>query len=262
MAILGRLLGVNWFSKLITSFLLIGESAIPIYVIFDRRLKKLGKQLFDRTLQLKLGRAAPAGSTSHADALAAVKQAGQAGEAQQDATSAHAVRQPSLAPLQPQDHQALTRMVTQQRQATAAAQQGKSILSSALNLALQLVFKPQPNENVLIRKARDFATLGVTAVVPGAAVLLPLLMYRDSSAEVATLMSRYWEQKGVKDGDAQQLLAEQHMNELRGFGLVATGLSYIPVLNWALSLSNHVAAGLYAAHLEAKGAPLLRTKWL
>jgi hypothetical protein len=61
MAVIGRLLGVNWFSKLITSLLLIGESAIPIYLVFDRRLKKLGQQLFDRTLQLRLGRAAPAG---------------------------------------------------------------------------------------------------------------------------------------------------------------------------------------------------------
>jgi hypothetical protein len=62
MAIIGRLLGVNWFSKLMTAVLLIGESAFPIYVMFHRRLKKLGKQLFDRTLQLKLGRAAaPAG---------------------------------------------------------------------------------------------------------------------------------------------------------------------------------------------------------
>jgi hypothetical protein len=75
-------------------------------------------------------------------------------------------------------------------------------------------------------------------------------------------MSRYWEAKGIKEPDAHQLLADSHMNELRGFGLVATGLSYIPVLNWALSLSNNVAAALYAAHLEAKGAPLLKTWWL
>jgi hypothetical protein len=75
-------------------------------------------------------------------------------------------------------------------------------------------------------------------------------------------MSRYWEAKGVADSDAHQLLADAHMNELRGFGLVATGLSYIPVLNWALSLSNHVAAALYAAHLEAKGVPLMSKRWL
>jgi hypothetical protein len=153
-------------------------------------------------------------------------------------------------------------MLTQHRQAAAASQQGRSLLGAALNLALQLTVKPQPNESLIIRKARDFATVGLTAFVPGAALLLPLLMYRDSSAEVASLMSRYWEAKGVSDGDAQQLLAEHHMNELRGFGLVATGLSYIPVLNWALALSNHVAAGLYAAHLEAKGAPLLKSSWL
>jgi hypothetical protein len=111
-----------------------------------------------------------------------------------------------------------------------------------------------------VRKGRDVATLGLTALVPGAALLLPLLLYRDSDAEVCGLLARYWEVKGVRDSDAQLLLAQSRMTELRGFGLVAAGLSYVPVLNWGLCLSNHVAAALYASHLEAKGAPLLRAQ--
>lgn len=269
MAVLGRLLGVHWFSKFIASLLLLGESALPIYVIFDHRLKKLGRQLFDRTVQLKLGHAVPAGSSSgsYTDALAAMKQqqGGAAGGSYN--STAQAVQslwsQPSsLAPLRQEDAQALNRMLTQRRQAEASAQQGRSLLGAALALGVRLLFKPQANEGVLLRKARDFATLGFTALVPGAAVLLPLLVYRDSGAEVGSLMSRYWESKGVADGDAQQLLAEHHMGEMRGFGLVASALSYVPVLNWALSLSNHVAAGLYAAHLEAKGVPLLKSRWI
>jgi hypothetical protein len=69
-------------------------------------------------------------------------------------------------------------MLTQHRQATAAEQQGRSLIGAALNLATQLLLKPSANESVLVRKARDFATLGVTALVPGAALLLPLVMYR------------------------------------------------------------------------------------
>jgi hypothetical protein len=270
MAVLGRLLGVHFFSKFITSLLLLGESALPIYVIFDHRLKKLGRQLFDRTVALKLGRAVPAGSssTSYTDALAAMKQqqggAAAAGGNSYNSTAqaVTSLRQPSLAPLRHEDAQALNRMLTQHRQAQAREQQGRSLLGAALALGVRLVFKPQANEGVLLRKARDFATVGFTALVPGAAVLLPLLVYRDSGAEVGSLMSRYWEAKGVADGDAQQLLAEHHMGEMRGFGLVASALSYVPVLNWGLSLSNHVAAGLYAAHLEARGAPLLKTSWI
>jgi hypothetical protein len=101
----------------------------------------------------------------------------------------------------------------------------------------------------------------------------------------------------------QEVVVEQRMSDLRGFGLVvcwlmmdglmgprlllarmlpwswldcsliavhlrllvtaqATALQYVPVLNWALGLSNHVGAALYAAHLEAKGAPLMRRGWL
>jgi hypothetical protein len=49
----------------------VGESAIPIYIIFDRRLKKLGRQLFDRTLQIKLGVAglAPSGGMAEGPEL-------------------------------------------------------------------------------------------------------------------------------------------------------------------------------------------------
>lgn len=251
-AVLGRLLGVNWFTKLITTLLLVGESALPIYLIFDHRLKKLGKQLFDRTLQIKLGTAAaPAGATSHSDALAAVKQ-----------SPAAVQRTASVAPLPAQDAQVLSRMLTKHRQEQAAAQQKRGLLGAAFALAMRLVFKPSANENFLIRKGRDFVTLGISALIPGAAVLLPFLMYADSSAEVATLMSRYYEHKGVTEADAHDLLAQQHMSEMRGFGLVAAALSYVPVLNWALSLSNHVAAALYAAHMEAKGASLVKMSWL
>lgn len=244
MRFLGWLLGISWFTKFTATILLMFESALPIALIFKRRLKKLGKQLFDRTLQIKLGAAAPMGSTSHEGALAALQQS---------------KPQPCLAPVQPQDHQALTRMVTKHRQDEATAQQGRSLVGAAVSMAVRLLFQPQANESILVRKARDVVTLGITALVPGAALLLPLVVYRDSASEVGDLMARYWEAKGVDDGDAQQLLAQQHMNELRGFGLVVTALSYIPVLNWALSLSNHVAAALYAAHLEAKGARLM--KW-
>lgn len=253
MALLGRFLGVNLFSKAVASLLLLGEAAVPIYLIFQHRLEKLGRQLFDTTLQMKLGNVA---AGSHLQPVRA---------APGGAINPPQLRQPSVSPLHDQDRQVLASMVHKQRQQAAAQAQRSlagSMLSACFSLAVRVLLKPRPNEGWLIRKTRDFATLGTAALVPGAALLLPLAVYRDSGVEVANLMRRYWEVKGVSDPDAQDVLVQQRMGDLRGFGLMATGLSYVPVLNWALDLSNHVAAALYAAHVEKKGGQLLRRGWL
>lgn len=229
--------------------LLLGEAAVPIYFIFHQRLKTLGERLFDKTLALKLGDSV---IFQHGGGGAAGSTA--AGGAQQ----LWAGRHPSLPPMQPQDHQALTRMVTMHRQKEEAEHKARNLIMAGVVMGFKLLFKPHINEGVAIRKGRDIATLLFTVLVPGAALLLPAFVYRDSTVEICDLMSRYWEAKGIKEADAQQLLVEHHMGELRGFGLVATGLSYIPVLNWALSLSNHVAAALFAAHVEARGGRLMK----
>jgi hypothetical protein len=70
------------------------------------------------------------------------------------------------------------------RQSEAAAQHQRSLLSAALDLGMKLLVKPQAGEGLLMRKARDLITVVFGVAVPGAALLLPLAVYRDSGAEV------------------------------------------------------------------------------
>jgi hypothetical protein len=70
------------------------------------------------------------------------------------------------------------------RQSEAAAQQQRGLLSAALSLGMRLLVKPQAGDGLLMRKARDLLTVGLGVAVPGAALLLPLAVYRDSGAEV------------------------------------------------------------------------------
>lgn len=187
-ALLGRLLGVHAFTKLLAALLILAESGLPIVLIFKHRMDRLGERLFDTTLQLKLGAAAaPAGPAG-----AAGTRAGRCGS--------------SLAPLPAADREALAAALTKRREAAAAAGRVSakrsllgSLLAGAFSLGVRLLLRPRPNEGVLMRKGRDFATLGVAALVPGAALLLPLAVYRDSGAEVASLLSRYLQQKGVAE---------------------------------------------------------------
>jgi hypothetical protein len=129
--------------------------------------------------------------------------------------------------------------------------------SSLAGLAFRILLKPKPNEGLLVRKTRDFVTLGTSLFLP---LLLPLYVYRDSHVEASSLLSAYWHSKGVTSAEAQEVVAGARSWELRGFGLVAVGLSYVPVLSWFLGLSNMVGAALYAAALEQQGTSLLPGK--
>lgn len=223
LALVARVFGLNLFAKLVTLLLLLTESALPVYAVFDHRFRRMQRQLFTATLRMKGVQVAP---MSQADAAA---------------LTAHLAKQQQ-----------------QQRQQIAAAS-GKTGLAagaaaSLASFAWRLLLKPQPQEGLLLRKARDMFTLGTSLVLPP---LLPLYAYRDSAAEAASLLASYWHSKGATSAEAQALLADARGWELRGFGLVALGLSYIPLASWALGLSNTVGAALLAADLEARGVPLL-----
>jgi hypothetical protein len=230
LALVARVCGLNWFAKLVTTLLLLSESALPVYAVFDHRFKRMQQQLFVATLRLKGVQVAPL--------------------CQADAASISAL---------------LARQQQQQQQQTAAAKAGASGSSSKTSLAVgaasslaalafRILLKPKPHEGLLVRKTRDFITLGTSLFLP---LLLPLYVYRDSHAEASSLLSAYWASKGVTSLEAQEVVAGARAWELRGFGLVAVGLSYVPVLSWFLGLSNMVGAALYAAALEQRGTALL-----
>jgi hypothetical protein len=227
LALVARVFGMNFFAKLVTLLLLLTESALPVYAVFDHRFRRMQQQLFVATLQLKGVQVAP---MCQADAAAITAQ--------------------------------LAKQQQQQRQQANAGTSGSSSKSglavgaaaSLASLAVRILLKPKPNEGLLMRKARDFVTLGTSLFLP---LLLPLYVYRDSHAEASSLLSSYWHSKGVTAPEAQELVAGARPWELRGFGLVAVGLSYVPVLSWFLGLTNMVGAALYAAVLEQPGTPLL-----
>jgi hypothetical protein len=230
LALVARLFGLNWFAKLVTLVLLLTESALPVYAVFDHRFKRMQQQLFVATLQLKGVQVSP---LCQADAeIIAARLAKQQQQQQQPATT------------------------------TTSGSSSKSSLavgaaSSLAGLAFRILLKPKPNEGLLVRKTRDFVTLGTSLFLP---LLLPLYVYRDSHAEASSLLSAYWHSKGVTTAEAQEVVAGARSWELRGFGLVAVGLSYVPVLSWFLGLSNMVGAALYAAALEQQGTSLLPGK--
>lgn len=225
LAMLARLFGVNLFTRLVTLLVLLSESALPVYLLFEHRFKRMQQQLFRATLQLK-------GVT--------------------------------VRPLQQADAEVLTGLLAKQRQQQEAAARSKTGLMLAagswlLHLVMRVLLKPAPKEGLLVRKARDVVTLAVSVLLPP---LLPLMLYRDSHAEASKLLSVYWDQKGVTLPEGQELVASQKAWDLRGFGLVAASLGYVPVANWFLGLSNMVGAALYAATLEQRAAPLFpKRRW-
>lgn len=224
LGLVSAVVGVNMFSRLVTLVVLLAESAVPVYLLFDRQFEGLQHRLFDATLRLK-------GIT--------------------------------VEPLQQRDQQTLDALLAKQHKQRREQQQNSSnsitglvsqLGGSALSMATRIILKPQPKEGLLLRKTRDAVTLAATVFVP---FLVPLVAVRDSHAEAANLLSRYWQRKGIPSAEGQQVVAEQLRWELRGFGMVAATLAYIPVLNWFLGLSNTVGAALFAADLERKQAPLL-----
>lgn len=228
MAVVAQLFGVGLFSRLVTVAALLAESALPVYLLFDRQFERMQRKLFDATLKLK-------GIT--------------------------------VEPLQQQDRQTLENLLAQhkqQRQQEQHQQQSKQnsaigliskLGSSAMDMAVRILLKPQPKEGLVMRKSRDLVTLATTVFIP---FLVPLIAVRDSHAQAAGLLSRYWQQKGVDSSAGQNIIAQHLQWELRGFGLVAATLAYVPVLNWFMGLSNMVGAALLAADLERKQVPLLQ----
>jgi hypothetical protein len=257
MAVLSHLLGTGLLCQLAVSVLLLAESALPIVLFFQHRLDRLAAKLFDTTLQLKLGKAAtaPAGGSAARAADSSSMTAEQA--AQAAALRGGPVAAGLIRPLQPSDRAALAALLAARRAARRGTAAPGSLAASAGALLMRLLVQPKAGDGVLMRKARDLATLATGLVIPGAALLLPLAVYRDSGAEMGELLSRWLAAKGVADPDAQEAVVKARQGQLRGFALMATGLTYVPVLSYALALSNHVAAALYVASLEKRGAPLL-----
>ena len=74
----------------------------------------------------------------------------------------------------------------------------------------------------------------------------------EASATAAEYLWPYWLAKGASGADALALLTVARAGDTRGFGLAAAVLAYVPVFNWALSLTNVVGAALLAADLEVR----------
>lgn len=228
MNIIGSLFGVGLLSKFVTSMALLVESAFPVYLMFHRQFHSMQYKLFDATLKMK-------GVT--------------------------------IDPLQPQDRQTLEGLLAQHQKQQVEQQKWQKRKSSTISgivsllgtrgmdYAVRMLLKPQPREGLVMRKSRDLITLGATVFLP---FLVPLIAVRDSHAEAASLLSRYLEKKGVGTVAGQNLVAEHLQWELRGFGVVAASLAYIPLLNWFLGLSNMVGAALLAADLERRQTPLIQ----
>ncbi|KAF8069707.1 NCL2 [Scenedesmus sp. PABB004] len=206
-------------ARAVVLVVLLAEAALPVALIYQRRLERLQRGLFDATLALQ-------GVTA-------------------------------VAPLHPDDAAALrTELARRDAEAAAAAAAAaaagpaaRAARAAAAFAARLLLGGPGPGEGVLARKARDLATLGVSLCLP---VLLPVLLLRDSSAEGARLLAPYLERKGAASDAAQHVLGARRGAEQRAFGLTAACLGSVPLLSWALACSNSVGAGLYAAELERK----------
>jgi len=119
-----------------------------------------------------------------------------------------------------------------------------------LNFLYDLLLVPKLGEAIAVSKMREFANRALGSFLP---FLIPLLAYRDSTWLAAHLMRRYWLIKGVTDNEVLRALQGKYVWEYRGFGAVAATLNYVPILNWALGLTNSVGAALLAAKLEQQG---------
>jgi len=119
-----------------------------------------------------------------------------------------------------------------------------------INFFFDVLFVPKLGETLAISKLREVANRTVGSLLP---FLIPLLAYRDSTWLAAELMKRYWYLKGVTDNEVLKALQGKYVWEYRGFGAVAAALNYVPILNWALGLTNSVGAALLAAKLEQQG---------
>jgi len=120
-----------------------------------------------------------------------------------------------------------------------------------LNVVYEVLFVPKLGGTLITSKLRDVANRTVGSFLP---FLIPLLAFRDSRFLAADLMNRYWHLKGIADEQALEALQAKYSWEYRGFGAVAAALNYIPILNWALGLTNSVGAALFAAKLEQRGS--------
>lgn len=119
-----------------------------------------------------------------------------------------------------------------------------------LNVVYGVLSDPRMGKVVSNPRTREFTSRTLGSFVP---FLIPVLAYRDGAFLSSDLMKRYWHLKGVTDNEALEALQQKHLWEYRGFGIVASMLSYVPILSWVLNLTNSVGAGLFAAKLEQCG---------
>lgn len=122
-------------------------------------------------------------------------------------------------------------------------------LLKPVNTVYQVLFSSRVAQTFGISKTLTTRTLG--SFLP---FLIPILVFRDSAWLAADLMKRYWELKGVTSQEALKILESEHAWEYRGFGMMAAALNYIPILSWALGLTNSVGAALFAARLEERNS--------
>lgn len=165
--------GAGAFTKLAAALIVLAESSVPVYLLFDRRFEQLQGQLFDETARLR-GVNITQMPAREQQALAAAVAARQQQREAAAAAAAAAWRNSSL-----------------------TAKATRLLFGSVTNvtgLLTQLVARPDAHEGLVIRKARGILTAVVSGFVPP---LLPLIALRDSGAAAARLMTKYWDRKGV-----------------------------------------------------------------
>ena len=190
------------------------ESAAPIYVIFDKQLKRLQQKLFKATMQ---------------------------------------VRGTNISQADKADLATVTAEIQQQREAekeyeTRASISSKTI-SKLVKFAVNIFIPDAVKESALMKLTRAAVTLPLKIAVP---ILLPMFAYLEGYSDSIHLLSQYWTSKGLASPEAQKVVASYYVTDYRAFGVVASLLGYIPVLNWFLCLSNSVGAALWAAQLEKR----------
>ena len=89
----------------------------------------------------------------------------------------------------------------------------------------------------------------LASIVPFAPVILSF-----TSGDRATIpfMAQYLKLRGVSSHSEQQAIADSHKLAYRQFGIAAALLSAIPIASWGFSVSNTVAAALWAADMEKR----------
>lgn len=84
------------------------------------------------------------------------------------------------------------------------------------------------------------------------------LAYLHGQSQALDLHEHYLNLKGLKTREQLEAVAQCVDLGYRSFGMTATLLNVIPILNWSLALTNSVGAAIWAADIERRKLPIIR----